>query len=280
MGLLLKHFFPVLFPAYPRIFGKDLSELEQCGSAHEDPGVEIKRWMKALLPFVPIAACGAISLVAGNAAYRYASVSFLQMVKESHVIFVYGLMMFVGLETFKPRVSIVIIFIAMSSMIAVYGEVYFSWQGLSLQLVGGLAGSSQIVLNNVMMSKSSTGKIDPLTLVLCTAPVMMIALIPLNVVFWDARIPYLIQIWLPFLFCNALLAFCLQISAATLIWVSSGTGFALASVLKDLTIVAAAQALLQESLTSMQIIGFGGSVSGMALYSAMKLFPEKFEASA
>jgi|ERR1712216_850573 len=102
--------------------------------------------LKALLPFAPTAACGTLGLVTGNSAYRYSSVSFLQMVKESHIMFVYILMLVVGLDKFKIRMAIVIGFVAVCAMVAVFGEVRFSWFGLSLQLVAGLAGSGQIVL--------------------------------------------------------------------------------------------------------------------------------------
>jgi len=275
LAVSLQRLFPSLFPAYSRVFAKRCSELD---IASNESQVDISsRTLSSLLPFAPIAVCGAICLVTGNSAYRYASVSFLQMVKESHIMFVYILMLVAGLEQLKLRMAAVIIFVAISAMVAVYGEVYFSWQGLILQLVSGLSGSGQIVLNNLLMTRSSMGKIDPLTLVLCTAPVMLIALIPANVFFWDARIPMLLRQWLPILACNAVLAFALQISAATLIWVTSGTGYALACVAKDLAIVAAAQLLFHESFTTIQVLGFAGSISGMVIYSGMKLFPEVFE---
>lgn len=266
---------PALFPAYTRVFGKRCSELE---SAYEGEASNLTRPLSSLLPFLPIAACGALCLVTGNSAYRYASVSFLQMVKESHIMFVYILMLLAGLENFKPRMATIIVFVALSAMVAVYGEIYFSWQGLALQLVSGLAGSAQIVLNNILMSRSSMGKVDPLTLVFCTAPFMLLALLPANAFFWNASIPGLLRQWLPILACNALLAFALQISAATLIWVTSGTGYALVCVTKDLAIVAAAQVILHENFTLIQVFGFAGSISGMVIYSLMKLFPERFEA--
>lgn len=192
-------------------------------------------------------------------------------------MFVYVLMLVAGLDSFKIRMACVIVFIACSAMVAVYGEVYFSWQGLLLQLFSGLSGSAQIVLNSLLMTRSSMGKVDPLTLVLCTAPVMLIALLPVNAFFWTSSIPALLRDWLPYIIGNALLAFLLQISAATLIWVTSATGYALACVAKDLAIVAAAQVLLHESFTIIQVMGFAGSISGMLIYSAMKLWPEVFE---
>lgn len=274
LAFSLQRLCPSLFPAFPKVFGKRSKELDY---ASESFVSNFTRVMHCLLPFTPLAACGAVALVCGNSAYRYASVSFLQMVKESHIMFVYVLMLLVGLESFKLRMAACIIFVTICAMVAVYGEMHFSWQGLALQLLSGLSGSGQIVLNNLLMSRRPDGKVDPLTLVFCTAPVMLIALIPANVIMWDSSISTQFVKFLPYLACNAVLAFALQISAATLIWVASGTGYALACVAKDLAIVAAAQVLLHESFTMLQVLGFAGSIAGMVIYSAMKLFPEVFE---
>jgi len=277
LAFSLQRLCPALFPAFPRVFGKRSKELDY---ASEGSTSELNRVMHCLLPFAPIAACGAVALICGNSAYKYASVSFLQMVKESHIMFVYVLMLAVGLDNFKLRMAACIIFVTVSAMVAVYGEMHFSWQGLALQLLSGLSGSGQIVLNNLLMSRRTDGKVDPLTLVFCTAPVMLIALIPANVLLWDSSISMQFTKFLPYIACNAVLAFALQVSAATLIWVTSGTGYALACVAKDLAIVAAAQVLLHESFTMIQVLGFAGSIAGMVLYSAMKLFPEAFEPAA
>lgn len=275
-GMSLQRFWPSLYPAYPRVFGKVCADPDRVVLLRGELS-QFTLVLKALLPFAPIAACGTIGLVTGNSAYRYSSVSFLQMIKESHIMFVYILMLVVGLDKFKIRMAAVISFVAVCAMVAVFGEVRFSWFGLSLQLIAGLAGSGQIVLANLLMSKSSVGKIDPLTLVLCTAPVILVMLIPANAFFWDARIATQVMRWLPFLAASSLLACALQISAATLICVTSGTGYSLVCVMKDLAIVVAAQTLLHEGFTMTQVMGFAGAIAGMLIYSAMKLFPEAFE---
>jgi drug/metabolite transporter (DMT)-like permease len=273
LASILQSVCPVLFPAYPRLFGKSNMTSDIDGPVSGG----IMGTLRAFLPFVPIALCGATCLICGNAAYRHANVAFLQMIKESHIMFVYMLMLLFGLEQLKARIALVITFVTCSAVVAVYGEIFFSWQGLVLQLVSGLAGSMQIVLNNLLMAGSSFGKVDPLTMVLCTAPVTLFAMLPVNVFFWDPRIVIQFRQLLPVLAANSVLAFGLQVSAATLIWLTSGTGYALACVAKDLTIVIAAGVVLQESFTWIQICGFAGSVAGMALYSAMKLAPEAFE---
>jgi len=265
----LRAFIPAFFPSASTVFGEN-------GDAEKDKVFLIVQFHR-FKPFIPIACCGAVSLVAGNTAYQYASVAFLQMVKESHIVFVYGLMVFYGLDRLRLRNVMVIIFVAVMASLAVYGELHFSATGLSLQMCAGFAGSLQIVLSNKLMAQSKGPKIDPMTMVLCIAPVTLCVMLPVNVGFWNPVIPERAVVWWRFLVLNALLAFALQVVTAIAIRELSGTGQALASVLKDLCIIGAASLILHENLAMLQYIGFAGAVSGMFLYSIMKLCPHWFE---
>lgn len=235
----------------------------------------VRAFHEALLPFAPLAAAGVVSLVAGNCAYRYSQVSFLQMVKESHIVFVYMLMVLFGMEAPRWRSIATLCVVAICASFAVCGAdgATFSMRGLLLQLLAGLAGSTQIVLQNRIMVRSGGPRVDPMTMVFCTAPAMLVALVPANMIFWDVRIPERLHACGHFLTANVLLAFVLQVVMAVCIKHLSGTGHALASITKDLFIVSSAAWLLQEHMTWLQILGFSGSILGISWYSAMKLFP-------
>lgn len=262
LASLLHRLAPSLFPTFDAVWGTGKKD--------------VRAVMTTLMPFSVIAVCGAMSLVAGNTAYKYSSVAFLQMVKESHIIFVYALMVVFGLETLRLKTVCILTFIAISAAFAVYGEVHFALYGLCLQLFAGLSGSAQIVLSNRLMSKSGGPKLDPLTMVFCTSPTMLIALIPANFQFWDPMIPERAYAMWPYLVANMLLAFLLQLVTAMTIKGISATGHALSSVLKDLAIVTSAAVIFHESLSTIQILGFAGTIAGIAIYSSMKLFPEYF----
>lgn len=262
LASLLRRFAPSLFPTYHTVW--------------DNTKKDIRSVLATLMPFSVIAVCGATSLVAGNTAYTYSSVAFLQMVKESHIVFVYSLMVLYGLETLQLRTVGVLAFIAISAVFAVYGEVHFSMYGLCLQLFSGAAGSAQIVLSNRLMSKSGGMKLDPLTMVLCVSPAMLVALLPANIQFWHPMIPERAYMMWPYLVANMLLAFLLQVVTAMTIRGISATGHALSSVLKDLAIVTSAALILHENLSNIQIVGFAGTITGIAIYSLMKLFPEYF----
>jgi len=277
MSLVIRTIVPWFFPSAPTVFNEppllNVVVNEHCAWG-------MLRLVKALVPFIPIAACGALCLVTGNWAYRVAAVSFLQMIKESHIVIVYVLSLTLGLEQAKSRNAIALIFVAVSATFAVSAQASLSVAGLVLQMVAGLFGSLQIVLTSLMLSRSGKGKIDPMTMVLCVAPVMIVFLLPVSIVTWDPLIfVRLCEFWRT-ICCNVALAFLLQVTLALTIRNLSATGMSLASVAKDLGIVFAASQVLGEHLSEIQMLGFGGSVLGIGLYSAMKLVPEVFDGSA
>eukprot|EP00747_Dinoflagellata_sp_TGD_P161746 gnl/TRDRNA2_/TRDRNA2_178574_c0_seq1.p1 gnl/TRDRNA2_/TRDRNA2_178574_c0~~gnl/TRDRNA2_/TRDRNA2_178574_c0_seq1.p1 ORF type:complete len:401 (-),score=80.14 gnl/TRDRNA2_/TRDRNA2_178574_c0_seq1:53-1255(-) len=234
------------------------------------------KFVSAFTPFWGIAACMVVSLAAGNTAYKFASVSFLQMIKEGHVVIVYFMMVVFGLDVFKVRILLVVCFVGGMSALAIAGSsAAFSLAGLILQMLAGFAGATQMVLTNRMMAKST--KLDPMTMVLCTAPACLLFFLPLVATTWDTRVPsrLLTHAWM--LVGSCLLAFSLQISTVYLIKGINAIGHALASVTKDLMIVALATVFMGDHLTICQISGFAGAVAGIFLYSYMKLFPEQFE---
>lgn len=266
---------PELFPSVANVFrGCELS-----GAIGDAKGTDRLAAARGVMQFVPIAFFGALSVVVGNSAFLHAQVSFLQMVKEGHVVIVYALMIVFGLESPRWQMCLVLACVAVFAAVAVNGlsPISFTVIGLSLQLLAGLVQSMQVVLVNRMMSLPRGPKVDPLTMVLCTAPIMLCAILPLNYVFWDPRIPSrILELW-PYLVGNMLLAFVLQVVSALTIKGITATGHALASVLRDLGVVAAAAAVLGEQLSLVQFLGFGGSVCGISTYAAMKVCPEWFQ---
>jgi len=273
MSLLIRSFAPSFFPSAPTVFNEPLLL---------DAGANFYRWdplrlMQALAPFVPIAACGGMCLVTGNWAYKVATVSFLQMIKESHIVIVYILTLAFGLEQPTIRNAAVLLFVAASATLAVSAQAELSVRGLMLQMMAGLFGSLQIVLTNVMLARTGKGRIDPLTMVLCVAPLMLVGLVPATALTWEARIISRILEFRSCIAINVLLAFLLQITSALTIRYLSATGMSLASMAKDLGIVFAASKILGEQLSSLQVAGFVGSVLGISVYTGMKLFPGLFE---
>lgn len=230
--------------------------------------------------FLPIGGCGALTILSGNAAYHYSSVSFLQMVKESVVLWVYLLTVFLGFETPRCRNFSVLGFVTVMAAMAVCGEVHFVLTGFLLQLLSSVTQASQAVLTSRLMTRANGPKVDPLSMVLGSAPVVLLMLLPINAMVWDrSMVTKMIDMW-PMLAVNAVCAFGLQVVNAITIRELSATGLALAAIIKDVSIVVAATIVFNEHLANLQVVGFIGSVVGIAVYSAMKLNPHWFEAKA
>lgn len=276
LSLILYAVQPGLFPSSAAVFGSCLA-----ADCKEDKyqGVMCARRCRltGMLPFAPIAVCFTVALVAGNEAYRYSQVAFLQMIKESHLTIVYLFSVIFGLEVASTRSFVILIFVAVSASVAVASDATPSLIGFMLQMLAGTMGSLQIVLCNKMLADTGGAKVDPLTMVLCLAPMTLIALIPANFMFWDAQIPEHFMQWWPLLLANVLLAFTLQVTTAICIRTLHGVGHSLVGVIKDLAIVLAAQCILHEKITALQALGFIGSICGVALYSSTKLFPDFFD---
>lgn len=226
------------------------------------------------LTFAPIGLCGAVAIVCGNAAYQFASVSFLQMIKEGNIVCIYAMMLLFGLDTFKLTHALILIFVAASASYATSGAIFFTWHGLLLQLLSGLGQSMQVVLTNRLMSRSNGLKIDAMTMVLCTAPVMLLALLPLNVFYWHSEIPARLITHSRALLANVALALALQIISTMTVREISATGHALASLLKDIAIVCGAAMILHEVISNTQFLGFTLSVIGIFVYSSLKICPQ------
>jgi len=268
LHLAAPSFFPTAHVVFQGQDGQDRNQMTWSSSCMQV--------MKALVPFWGIAGSMVVSLAAGNTAYKFASVSFLQMLKEGHIVIVYFMMVVFGLDVARLRNVLVIGFIAVMSALATSGSgASFSLPALLWQTLAGLGGAMQMVLTNRMMSKST--KLDPMTMVLCTAPTCLLFLLPLNAVLWDARILPRLCIHPLLITGSCCLAFCLQISTVVLIRNINAVGHALSSIAKDLMIVSLATVLMGDQLTHCQIVGFSGTIVGISFYSFTKLFPEQFD---
>merc|ERR1719456_321682 len=222
-SLLLVLVCPSLYPtAGPLLSGKMVRQTEEgaAGAAatpdRQDTNNKQNKGgvCRVLGPFLPIAMFASISLVAGNEAYRYSSVAFLQMMKEAQVVVVYLLGLLVGLErTFSARHFCTLAFVACSATIAVYGEVHFRMIGFLLQAGAGLAEAVKVTVANLVMTKGN--KVDPMSLVLFATPVTFLCLLPSLLWLWDPRIPDRLLEWWPYLAVNCCLAFCLNLTIAT-----------------------------------------------------------------
>mmetsp|Transcript_11121 Transcript_11121/g.25494 ORF Transcript_11121/g.25494 Transcript_11121/m.25494 type:complete len:383 (-) Transcript_11121:141-1289(-) len=211
---------------------------------------------------VPIAALYGFQLALSNTAYLHSSVAFLQMMKESNVVWCYIFSVLVALEKFSWLKVGVIAMIMFATMLTVEGELKFSWQGFATQASSQIFESWKIVLQALLLT--STGfRLDPLSYVLVVTPLCFITIVtimafllvhPTDLLALPSR-GTLFE-WWPLLFANALLAFGLNVVIAVFVQMTSGMSFVLSGILKDTTIVLSSVLLFGSPLSGVQAVGF------------------------
>lgn len=232
----------------------------------------------------PIAFFFTAQLVLSNTAYLHSSVAFIQMMKESNLVFVYILSLLVAIERFKVTHVFILFFVLAATDLTIHGEKNFNLQGFVIQGLGQLFECARIVLQAVLLT-SVGKKLDALSYVLLVMPLcfcfLAVSLIGLTFVWPNDNFPSPkmqdLYTWWPYLLLNSLIAFALNVVIALFIKNSEAVSFILAGILKDAMIVLVGGLGLGESISRLQVAGFGMQIVGILIWSLMKTFPESFE---
>lgn len=231
-----------------------------------------------LRKFLPIGIPFALSIVCGNWAYKYLSVSFLQIMKESNIVTIYVLSVLVGLEDLRRSSIILLLCVFSGGVMAIHGELHFVLAGFMLQVVSSLSEAAKVILQSLLMNGET--RLDPLSMVIFMAPVCWLATMVLLYFIEGSQIRSIgsafIALW-PVIVGNTCLAFVLNATVALCIKRLSAVGYLLCGVVKDSCIVITSAVFLGETLSALQVFGFGSSLAGVGLYSLYKQNPECFE---
>eukprot|EP00435_Cladocopium_sp_Y103_P008938 s633_g2.t1 len=231
---------------------------------------------------LPVGVAFATSLICSNVAYEYASVPFLQMVKQSNVIIVFLLSLLIGLEKFRSNMAIILLCIVIATGFTVNGELRFSLPGLVAQLAGNFAESCRVVMQGVLLTGAD--KLDPLSFVAVVSPICGFCLAGLMVSFnhWHpvdfAAIPSLQTLrQCSFLLAgNVAVAFSLNLITANYLKHGSPLALLLTNLIKDAIIVIAGCAVFGDPISLEQGFGFVAQLFFIFLWSIMKVYPETF----
>jgi len=225
----------------------------------------------------------AVQLVFSNAAYLYSSVVFTQMMKEGNLPIVYFLSVAVALEAMHwQRVQLMLI-IVFATLMTIKGELDFVWIGFVIQLTGQGFESVRIVLQAIVLNAKGLN-LDVLTYMLFVMPAC--AFILLNVIAVNASVfqvhaislptwPVIFNVW-PLLLANTVIAVTLNFTTALVVKHASAIGLVMSGIIKDSAVLVIGAHVLGESISGTQLIAFVVQISGVALYSLVKLYPERF----
>ncbi|KAL1296922.1 hypothetical protein AAFC00_004532 [Neodothiora populina] len=231
-------------------------------SRHKVPMTQ-RAYVRAILP---IGLFFSLSLVCGNMAYLYLSVSFIQMLKAGAPVAV--LLTTWAFRLAKPNLAVFgnICIIVVGVVIASLGEIRFVVIGVVFQLGGILFESTRLVMIQRLLSAEF--KMDPLVSLYYFAPVCAITNGLLTFIF---EAPYMSiadfeRVGYFTLLINAACAFLLNVSSLLLIGKTSSLVLTLSGVLKNIMIVFASMIMFHDPVSSLQFLGFSIALGGLVYY--------------
>ena len=103
----------------------------------------------------PIGFFQATTLAAGNTAYFYLSLSFLQMCKAMGPVVLFALLTGMGLDRFNTRVFLSILVIVVGTLMAAWGDVSFTAVGFTCILVAELSEAAKSAWMQFLLANKS-----------------------------------------------------------------------------------------------------------------------------
>lgn len=234
---------------------------------------------------LPIGLVFAVSLVLSNMAYTHLGLAFIQMIKETNLIWVYIMSLLCVMERFNLRFGMVITLAIIASGLTIKGSVHFELIGLVIQLAAVINESVRIILQGILLQGK---KLDPLSYVLISSPfcaailaivIFILAALPNQVLPKDMAVPAWSEVWhwAPWIVADGLVAFCLNVSVAVTIKYTSPMSYIFVQIVKDIITVIISVIFLHEVVGHMQTVGFVIQVCCVLTWSLMKSNPAKFE---
>ncbi|CAD7928663.1 unnamed protein product [Amoebophrya sp. A25] len=230
---------------------------------------------------VPMSLCFGSSVVLSNTAYYFASVPFLQMMKEGNIIIVYVISLIASVEQWSWRIVTILFVVASGAYLSLGGEAHFVWAGFFMQFGSQFFECTRLVVQSKVLSSaagSSIKKIDALTFLLLVSPCCLFALVGALAYTWTPDVlTKFLESW-PYMVGNGLVALLLNATTSLFLGCFSPLTFVVAGMMKDFLIVVVSVQLLGENITPMQALGFSIEVFGVACYSTIRACSDDFPA--
>ncbi|KAH9609632.1 hypothetical protein KSS87_022648 [Heliosperma pusillum] len=221
---------------------------------------------------VPIGALYAFSLWLSNSAYIYLSVSFIQMLKALMPVAVYSIGVMFKKENFKGQTMANMMSISVGVAVAAYGEAKFDAWGVSLQLGAVAFEATRLVMIQILLTSKGIS-FNPITSLYYVAPCCLLFL---SVPWLLVEFPILRDSssfhfdW--FIFgTNSVCAFALNLAVFLLVGKTSALTMNVAGVVKDWLLIAFSWSVIKDTVTPINLVGYGLAFLGVAYYNHTKL---------
>ncbi|CAN8099685.1 unnamed protein product [Discula destructiva] len=242
-------------------------------SRHKVP-MTTQTYMRAI---VPIGIMFSLSLICGNVAYLYLSVSFIQMLKATNVVVTLFATWAFGIAPLNLKTLTNVGIIVVGVIIASFGEIKFNMIGFLYQCSGIVFEALRLVMIQRMLS-SAEFKMDPLVSLYYYAPACAAinAVVTLFVEIPRMTMGDIYGVGLFTLLANAFVAFLLNVSVVFLIGKTSAVVLTMSGILKDILLVCASLIIFRDPVTLQQYFGYSIALGGLCYY---KLGAEKIQSA-
>ncbi|VFQ97770.1 unnamed protein product [Cuscuta campestris] len=225
-----------------------------------------------LTSVLPIGALYALSLCSSNSAYIYLSVSFIQMLKALMPVAVYAIGILFNKDPYRPSTMANMLSISIGVAIAAYGEAKFDSRGVFLQLMAVAFEATRLVLIQILLTSKGIN-LNPITSLYYIAPTCLIFLsIPwIFVEFPVLRAKSNLRFDFAVFGSNSLCAFALNLAVFLLVGKTSALTMNVAGVVKDWLLIAFSWSVIKDTVTAVNLAGYGLAFVGVAYYNHSKL---------
>ncbi|KAI1420814.1 triose-phosphate transporter family-domain-containing protein [Xylaria sp. FL1777] len=240
-------------------------------SRHKVP-MNTNTYIKAI---VPIGIMFSLSLIFGNFAYLYLSVSFIQMLKATNAVVTLFATWAFGMAAPSLNKLVNVSAIVIGVAIASFGELKFDGLGFIIQITGIICEALRLVMVQRLLS-SEEFKMDPLVSVYYYAPACAVINGFFTILIELPRMTMgdILHVGLITLIANAFVAFLLNVSVVLLIGKTSAVVLTMSGVLKDILLVVASLLIFGDPVTLQQYFGYSIALAGLVYY---KLGAEKLQ---
>ncbi|KAM6553469.1 hypothetical protein CsatB_014231 [Cannabis sativa] len=221
---------------------------------------------------VPIGLLYSLSLWFSNSAYIFLSVSFIQMLKALMPVAVYSIGVMFKKDAFKSETMLNMVSISIGVAIAAYGEAKFDTWGVMLQLLAVAFEATRLVLIQILLNAKGIS-LNPITSLYYVAPCCFVFLcIPWVVVEYPLlRDTSSFHLDFAIFGTNSLCAFALNLAVFLLVGKTSALTMNVAGVVKDWLLIAFSWSVIKDTVTPINLIGYGLAFLGVAYYNHSKL---------
>ncbi|XP_019189552.1 PREDICTED: probable sugar phosphate/phosphate translocator At5g25400 [Ipomoea nil] len=229
-------------------------------------------WPLYLKSVVPIGLLYSLSLWLSNSAYIYLSVSFIQMLKALMPVAVYSIGVICSKESFSPDTMLNMLSISIGVAIAAYGEAKFDSWGVILQLGAVAFEATRLVMIQILLtSKGIT--LNPITSLYYVAPCCFAFLfVPwVMVEYPDLKENSSYHLDYMIFGTNSFCAFALNLAVFLLVGKTSALTMNVAGVVKDWMLIAFSWSVIKDTVTPINLVGYGLAFMGVAYYNHIKL---------